>query len=255
MTAPPVHSSPHPSDGVLLALHDGERDGERRSELDAGRAHLEQCGECRTRMDAIAAHTVQVRRSLASIPIPSVSEREFGRRLASANARHSAPMWRRPGLLAAAAVVVLAGAAAASPIREWIRHHMAASLVDIQPTASSVGRDSAAPQPNRAGATISFAPVGPTFTVRLDSLPTSGSLNAAATTDAMISARVAAGAGTGGDEMVVLPGELRVPNTRASGASYEISLPSAVIRFRVIVAGHTIFDGSPPAAVRLDRLR
>ena len=252
MTAPHARPSAHPSDGVLLALHDDERDETLRAELDAGRAHVEQCEECRLRVNAIAARSTRVRQALATIPIPSTSEDVFRRRVA-ASVDRPVPVWRRPAWLAAAAVIVLAGAAAASPIREWIRRHIGQSRIDVPPAALPVRPESA--PTNRAGATVSFAPVGPAFTLRLDSLPAAGSLSATATTAATISARVATGAGTGGDEMVVLPGEIRVRNGSSARASYELSLPGVVTRLRVIVAGRTVFDGSPPVVLRLDRPR
>ena len=89
--------------------------------------------------------------------------------------------------------------------------------------------------------------------MRLDSLPAAGVLIIGRTTGASFSVHVTAGAGTGGDEMVVLPGELDVRNTSASRASYTVSLPQTVVRFRVVVAGRAVFEGSPPARVRLDR--
>jgi len=123
VTAPHARPSAHPSDGVLLALHDDERDETLRAELDAGRAHVEQCEECRLRVNAIAARSTRVRQALATIPIPSTSEDVFRRRVA-ASVDRPVPVWRRPAWLAAAAVIVLAGAAAASPIRDWIRRHI-----------------------------------------------------------------------------------------------------------------------------------
>ena len=100
---------------------------------------------------------------------------------------------------------------------------------------------------------MSFAATDSTFTVRFDSVPAAGTMRANRTTGDQISARVATGAGTGGDAMVVLPGELRVRNASAARASYELELPALVTRLRVIIAEQVVFDGAPPAVIRLDQ--
>jgi hypothetical protein len=96
-----------------------------------------------------------------------------------------------------------------------------------------------------------FAASGPEFTLRLDSLPRAGALTIERATANEISAPVTSGAGTGGDAMVVLPGELRLRNASSSRASYTLALPRAVIRLRVVVAGRVVFDGPPTSRVKL----
>ncbi|MGH9887958.1 MAG: hypothetical protein ACREBE_20665 [bacterium] len=98
---------------------------------------------------------------------------------------------------------------------------------------------------------MSFAPSGPHFTMRLDSLPADGQLTLERTGADEISAQVTNGAGTGGDALLVLPGELRVRNTSAARASYAVLVPRAVDRVTVVVGGRSIFDGAPPARVTL----
>ena len=244
--------SPHLSDGVLLALHDRERDDDRHVELDGSRAHLADCETCRARAAEIAEYSARTHESLSAILVPSVSEESFRRHLTART--RPAPVSRRPTLAAAAAVIVLAAAAAASPVRDWLRRRIEQPRVETRPAAPAVVAEPA-PSPERGGATISFAPTGATFTLRFDSLPEAGSLRVITTPATAISARVAGGAGTGGDEMVVLPGEIRVRNAGTARASYELSLPASVTRLRVIVAGVTAFDGTPPVVVRLDRRR
>ena len=247
----------HPSDGVLIALHDKERDDmfdeAREAELEFGRRHVEQCDDCRARLVDIAAHSTHVREALASIPVPAIAADAFRHRLAQASARHTVPRWRRPAWPAAAAVLVVAGVAAAAatgPIRAWLRHRAE------RPAPEQ--RSPTLPRPampleslDRSGATVSFAATGPDFTVRFDSLPDAGVLTVESTTAADITARVVSGAGTGGDAMVVLPGELRVRNSTASRASYAVSVPSVVTRLRVVVAGHAVYDGAPRIVVQL----
>jgi hypothetical protein len=77
----------------------------------------------------------------------------------------------------------------------------------------------------------------------------------ARTTSERITAGVVAGAGTGGDAMVVSPGELRLVNTSAARASYSLSVPPSVLRVRVVIAGSVAFDGPPPANVIVGRPR
>lgn len=240
---------------MLLALHDHERedmfDDARESELDLGRRHVEQCDDCRVRLAVIGAQARHVRESLSFISVPSITADDFRRRVAAAGTRRIATRGRRPAWQAAAAVLVVAGAAAAAatgPIRAWIRHRAEsppAERVPVQSPATTV-------QPaDRSGATVSFAPAGPDFTVHFDSLPNSGVLTVGNTTAAEISARVVSGAGTGGDALVVLPGELRVRNSSRSRANYAVSVPSIVRRLRVTVAGQTVFDGVPGTVIQL----
>ena len=258
MTTSPLDRSTarHPSDGVLLALHDNERedmfDEAREAELDFGHRHLDQCDECRARLAEIAARSRHVRESLSFIPVPSVTLDDFRRRVAVASTRRVSTRYRRPAWQAAAAVLVVAGAAAAAasgPVRGWIRHRAASrAAVDGAP----IQQPAMTPQPaDRSGATVSFAPAGPEFTVRFDSVPETGALTVGSTTAAEISARVVSGAGTGGDALVVLPGELRVRNSSRSRANYAVSVPSIVRRLRVTVAGQTVFDGVPGTVIQL----
>jgi hypothetical protein len=239
----------HASDGILLALHDGERD----AEFDAFRRHVEECLGCRTRLAAIAGHANTVRRLLSEIPVPAVSSGAWRERAAAARTSRVVRSWRRRAGLAAAAVIVVSVVAAASPIRRWVQTHVRRSTTDARSAPSTPPAERAESLPDRSGSTLSFVTSGPEFTMRLDSLPASGVLIIGRTTGTTFSIHVAAGAGTGGDVMVVLPRELVVRNTSASRASYTVSVPQTVARFRVVVAGRAVFDGSPPAQVRLGR--
>jgi hypothetical protein len=250
MTSPLDHSTDrHVSDGVLLALHDDEH-GE---QLDAGRAHVDHCDDCKARLVEIAGQASRLRESLASIPVPQVSEQSFRRRVAAARARRVVPLWRRPVWQAAAAVVVLTAVAAASPVQQWLRRHLEqpSTTVRTSPPLTTAPTAPTVQSTERSGATVSFAPAGSDFTVRFDSVPDAGVVTVERTAAAEISARVVGGAGTGGDAFVVLPRELGVRNATSSRASYRIALPVTVTRLRVIVAGQQVFDGLVPAVVRL----
>ena len=235
----------HPDDGVLLALHDGETG----FEGEAIREHVERCAECRARLAAIAMSSDRVGAALALIEVPPVSPDDFGRRIAQARRRTAVPVWQRPAWRVAAALIVVAGAAAASPIRQWFREHSDTRTTTPDSASRPVPRPT---QPaGSAGATVSFAATGADFTVRFDSLPEAGTLTAQHSSDAIITARIISGAGTGGDAFVVLPGELRIRNAPSSRASYRITLPNGVTRLRVIVAGVSVFEGPLPADLRL----
>ena len=252
-TGPP---DPHPNDGVLLALLDAELDDERRPELEAASEHVPGCEVCRDRSAAMEATSRQVCQALASIPIPRGSEAVLRRRIARAEIpRVVVPLWRRPTWQAAAAGVVLAAVAAASPVRHWLLRRLDSPQAVIQsgPAPASVhSTQPTNPLVNRS-AIVSFAPSGAEFTVRFDSLPAAGVLTAERTTAGEVSARALNGANA--DPLLVLPGALRVRNETTSRTSYVVSLPASVHRLRVIVAGDTVFDGAPPAIVRLDRRR
>jgi len=201
------------------------------------------------------ANSRHIREALASILAPTGSAAVSRRRIARAAAQRVAPVWRRPAWQAAAAGVVLAGVAAASPIRHWLLQRLEQPRADIRSepaTAPAPSTQPTNPLVNRS-AIVSFAPSGTDFTVRFDSLPAAGVLTAERTTAAEISARALNGADA--DPLVVLPGVLRVQNSLASRTSYVVSLPVGVIRLRVIVAGDTVFDATPPATVDLDRRR
>lgn len=236
----------HVADGALLALHDGERG----AELHAQRVHVEQCDDCGARLAAISNHAKQVHESLSAIPVPAFDAERLRRRI-SARPRPVISFWRRPAIQAAAAVVVLTVAAAASPARHWVEQRFGHAAPPVT-APRSPGEN--APTPRAvSGATVSFPATGPEFTVHLDSLPAAGVLVVDRTTADEISAQVTSGAGTGGDAMLVLPGELRLRNSASSQASYRISVSPVVTRVRVVVAGSVVFDGAPPAEVKLAR--
>lgn len=238
----------HVPDGVLLALHDEERS----ADLKLDRAHVEQCPECRARLAVIADRSNRVRTVLAHIAIPSVAEDEFRRRMVATGRRRAASAWRRRIWLTGGAISILAGAAAASPIRHWIGQRLESRRPPVRSSPTPQRAIVAPTQPQQtSGATVSFAPTGVDFTMRFDSLPEAGLLTARRGAASEISARVESGAGTGGDALVVLPGELRVRNTTSSRASYIVSLPVAVTRLRVIIGGAIVFDGPPPIDLRL----
>jgi len=237
----------HAGDGELLALYDRQIG----RELDAWRQHVTRCAECQHRLAVISDNAQRVREALAVIPIPRLDASALRVRMAAAGAQRATPWWRRPAAQAAAALIIVTALAAASPARHWLRERFWRAAPLIAP--SRAPSEQAPAPPELSGATVSFPASGPTFTLRLDATPAAGSLVVDRTSADQISVQVASGAGTGGDAMVVLPSELRVRNTTSSRASYKISVPSSVARIMVVVASRTVFDGAPPADVKLTR--
>jgi hypothetical protein len=252
-SGPPT--GPHATDGVLLALIDEEHDDEGRAELADAIEHVSGCNVCQERMSAIEASSRRVREALAAIIIPVSGESTLHRGVTRTASRIVVPVWRRPAWQAAVACLVLAAAAAASPIRHWLlrRFNAPTTPVSLEPaSAPSAAAQSTTPRMDRSSI-VSFAPSGADFTVQFDSLSAAGVLTAERSTAPEISARALNGASA--DPLMLLPGILRVRSTPVSHASYVISLPTTVKRLRVIVAGTTMFDGAPPATIRLDRRR
>jgi hypothetical protein len=237
---------PHLRDGVLLALHDGEPG----DDFSEARTHLERCAECRGRLAAVAQRAALVHHALGAIDVPPFDANAVRRALAARQTSRRASRWTRrmrSAAIAASVTLVAAMAALALPARRWFAPH---DVPRTPPVLSPSTSATSAPTATPSGSTVSFGFGGPAFTIRLDSVPRSGMLLIERSADDRISAHVALGSGTGGDAMIVLPGELRLRNTSASRASYSVALPRAVERLRVIVAGRTRHDGPPPA--RLD---
>jgi len=242
-------SARHLSDGDIVALIDGER----RLSAGADERHLAQCDVCRERRNRFSEYSSDIREDLSSVSIPIVDESAFRARVAE-GLKHSRPRGsarRYPAWSAAAAAIVLATAAAAatSPARDWLR-----SLFDSRRVTQSAPAQPPIPRPaapELSGSSVSFAATGAVFTVRLDATPLSGGLVARPAKDDNITATVVSGAGTGGDALVVLPGELRIRNTSAARASYRLDLPRTITRLRLIIADRVAYDGSPSTSIDL----
>lgn len=231
----------HVTDAMLLALHDGEPG----AELFAAQRHVDSCPECRLRLDGVRTRSRQVRAAIDAVPIPPMDVAHLRHRLLARGRRSAAvPLWRRPGVQVVAAVVaVSAVAAAVGPVRSFVsRRATSAGPVTAPPVQTT-------PTPRQsAGSSVSFAPAGPTLTLRFDSAQAAGELVMERTTATDISAQVVSGADSAGDPMVVLPGELRLRNSTTSRASYRVLLPGAVDRVHVVVGGRDVVLGAPPRA-------
>ncbi len=143
-------------------------------------------------------------------------------------------------LVAMAALVLSAtlGGAQEAPSPQLPRGTITGEVVD----AATIQPPRAAPRAEQAprgamGAIVWFEPPdGSELVVRFDERPAAGSVELARGTDDRAAAQVIARAGS--EVLVVLPGELRVRNSRASTADYRVTVPPSVRRIRLHVGSH-----------------
>jgi anti-sigma factor RsiW len=219
----------HPSDGLLVALIDGETQSD--AAIDR---HVAQCHTCASRVAQLRQLDSRVSAAVTRIAIPTFDAAAMRTRLAQANAKRPRPVvgWMPRAARIAAAIVLVAGAAWASPAREWVVRRLAP--VEPSSDAPKAARP-AAPAPAVAGMVVRFAPVGDELVVRLAARPDDGMLEVQAASGDQVSARITRGGAN--EEMLVLPGELRILNSAQSTADYRVSVPSGVARVRIVVAG------------------
>jgi hypothetical protein len=247
----------HASDADLIRLLDTETTTE-----DAGLgAHVTDCAECTTRLTELRRRSDRLSALLRATDVPPVdAERirppfdQLGVARMRAR-RRAARLWMRPGVRAAAGLVLLAGVAAASPAaRTWVLERVARLRTAPAPAPVAGPPTSQAPRTS-VGATVFFAPPpGGELAVRFDERQAVGSLELMSGDDDRASAQVTARAGT--EALLVLPGELRVRNGRASTADYRLTLPASVRRVRIHVgpgASPVVVD-LPPGARRIVEL-
>jgi hypothetical protein len=103
-------------------------------------------------------------------------------------------------------------------------------------------RPSPAPTAPVRSASVTFVPTGTEFTVEIVSRQRVGRLVVAAVPGD--SATTVVLDGSGSEDLIVLPAGLRIANSEASSASYEVRLPNhlARIRIRVGTAAPVTFD-------------
>jgi len=184
-------------------------------------AHLDSCAECTERREVLERRSLRLRDALAATdPSPRVLALR-----PEALVRLTAPpgpayAWR----VAAAFAVLLVGSLAVPPVRAWIAQR-AGSLLELAsgrhrpPATASVP---ALVPPDTAGR-LTFAPVGPQLVLEVASRQAAGVLVVETVADSAISALVVGEREAA--ELTVLPGGLRVRNTRASTASYLVAVP------------------------------
>ena len=142
---------------------------------------------------------------------------------------------RRSAVLTGLGVLLVGGvAAAAPPVRSWIGAHMKA-----RPVADS-GYVVRAPAPHRianavrAGNTVFFNPTADEVVVRFDVSQRGGTLTIG---EPRVAENSIAALGATSDEIVVLPGGLRIRNDSTASTSYELMVSNRIRTVWVLVGG------------------
>lgn len=207
----------HLADGTLTAVMDGEA-----GVADAALKHLSSCAECAARLDQLRTASSSFAawlQPVAGAP-PERAPRTPPRRLVG-----------YPAAAAAVFLVVASAAAATTPVREWISQRLSGS---VEPPATipanSGGR---VESPPAKGMVMSFIPADAVLTLRFDEAQAHGELELLAAAGDRVSAQIADRAS--GEEVFVLPTELRIANLSASVADYRISVPPSIRVVRLII--------------------
>jgi hypothetical protein len=200
----------HLGEGALLAVIDGDVDR-------ASRDHLASCAACANRLEQVGRAAAHVSSALTSVGVPETNADAMRARLLEAEAsvrsrpRPSRWTWTSLALRAAGILILITGIAWATPARHWLMERLGRgaaarpATVDTRPVVPP-------PDPNGAGMVVRFPAEASELVLRFAVRPSRGSLELRLTNDARVSAQISARAG--GEEMLVLPGELRIVNLR-----------------------------------------
>lgn len=229
----------HRSDGDLVrALDDQLSDVEER----AVRAHLESCAECRARMDALAEETQafaawmrwldadampdQLRRARARTAVRDAAAAQR----ATAHGGLASAGWLRA---AAAVLVVALVTATVDPLRAWVVDRWEA-LSGVAAAPAPVERLPAAA--TEAGSVVSFQTPGPVFVLEMAAAQERGAVRLRIDDVEQAQAQTVGE----GESFLVLPSGLKVENTPASRADYEVVLPAGTEFIQVFVGGDPV---------------
>jgi hypothetical protein len=207
----------HLTDGALAAVMDGETDV-----ADTALTHLSSCAECAERLDQLRIASSRFAawlQPVAGAP-PERAPRTPARRMVS-----------YPAAAAAVFLVVASAAAATTPVREWIAQRLSGGVEPPATIPASSGRKIESPPAK--GMVMSFSPAGSLLTLRFDERQARGEVQLVATTGDRVSAQIADRAS--GEELFVLPAELRIANLAQSTADYRISVPPSVRVIQLII--------------------
>lgn len=205
----------HPDDGALLRFLDGQL---LLGEAEDVRDHLATCTSCIDRAE-------EIRRTL----------RDVAAALQDADAAPRHEGMRNIKWLAAAALVLLAIATAVAPVRAWFlnRTH---ELWDALVASDSTALVDETPEVETATASVSFVPSTSAFILEVTTLQADGSLTVEIINDSVATASISRNLQS--EELLVLPGGLRIINSPSSSAAYVIQLPASLSQIEVIVAGN-----------------
>jgi anti-sigma factor RsiW len=234
MTFGTATTAPHPDDGALVRHLDGEGPPDEQKTVSA---HLAECAACARRHRTLEAQAQALTHVLARTdPLP----RPFDLRRERRAGRSRFFPWA-----AAAAVLLVVGAIAlvVSPGRAWVLERWA----DVRRLVGAPRATPAPQAPPRVHADtvgiVSFTPTSDVLVVRVTARQGEGSLLLETTTAPAASASVSNGGD--GEELIVLPGELRIANTAASRASYRVILPARLRRVVVLIGAEPPISIAP----------
>ena len=234
MSAYAITTGRHPDDGVLLALLDGAI-----ASPEDVKAHADSCAVCDDRLAELRRASDLLRASLPPIAMPPG--------IAARISRPKRRTFTYP-ILAAASVLLIASVATATPIRHWIIRQFAPP----KPEPATTTAPPPVPSASRASGIIaSFAATDTLLVIRIDARQQSGILELAAGSGDRISAQAVSGAAA--EELMVLPGQLRIVNAASSTADYRVTIPATVRTISVQVAGAqgAIVHNSPGLSRRI----
>jgi len=223
----------HLGDGVLLAVIDGDRDR-------ANRDHLATCAACTQRFEQLGRAAARVSAELTSVGVPHVNAAAMRTRLLAGEASvgsRPAPLrwtWTSPAVRAAGILVLVAGIGWATPARHWLTQRFG-RVASPKPEAIDTKTVVPSPEANGPGMVVRFPVEASELVVRFAVRPSRGALELRATNDARVSAQISTRAG--GEEMLVLPSELRIVNSATSIADYLVTIPAHVATVRVVIGG------------------
>lgn len=251
--------SPHPDDGTLVRLLDGE------ALENAESAHVRTCTDCLSRLRILEGDGARLSRALRSgadaalMPPADLWDRVIASpeaRVGSAEISLSLMKDKRlrfahAGLRAAAvAAILLAGALTAEPVREWFAEairQIAGGSTAERPTPVT------AEQPV-AAVIVGFVPRTDRLEIRLEQSQAAGTIRVifedrSDATGEILTQEPAA-------SLLVLPDGFLVRNGSGRDWSYIFRVPSTVNSTRIVVAGRTIATLTPkesPVELRVHR--
>ncbi len=240
MTQPMAGDGGHIEDGDLIRLLDRECLPEEEEQI---RQHLRDCAECRRSAAELERLSHQFGLALRRGDVAGESSAVDAQAVARA---------RFPRRMLQAAAILLIVAVAASPARAWLVEGWLA-LRSLFTEAPAPGQPEGEPSIGvvETTAVVTFPAVGSDFSLEVVSTQSRGTVVIAIDSVPSASARVLGGDGS--EELVVLPGGLRILNAAASTASYEILLPLVVRNIAVRVAGRTVWrldETAPSGPIR-----
>lgn len=207
----------HLADATLVALIDNQLSDSREA-----RDHLSGCAKCTERLNELTAASRILSTSLPEVRIP-----QLGMPQPRVTARRRIGI---PAAIAASFLIVATAAAASTSFRHWVSRQFAAPEAAAPPPEVRVP----APAP-KTGMSVSFAPTDSQLVIQVDHSQDAGTMEISISSSDRISARVAGDSAVA--ELMILPGRLRIANTKLSSSDYRISVPTSIRVIRVAIAG------------------